>query len=183
MEWSTSSEPWRHHYFWSFQLHESKQFPSSKTSFWLAFLLLATKILADSENKMASQRVSDQAATIQASSSEHKLSATRTALPLNKTWSLFECVCVCVCACACTQSCLTLCIPMVCSPPGSSLHGIFQARILEQFAISYSRWSSWPKDRTRVSCISCIGKQILTHLGSPGKPVDMIPFYKSCLLS
>ena len=98
MEWSMSSEPWRHHYFWSFQLHEPKQFPSSETSFWLAFLLLATKILADSENKMASQRVSDQAATIQASSSGYKLSATRTALPLNKTWSLFECVCVCVCA-------------------------------------------------------------------------------------
>ena len=39
----------------------------------------------------------------------------------------------------CTQSCLTLCGPMDCSPPGSSAHGIFQARILEWVAISYSR--------------------------------------------
>ena len=162
-----SSEPWRHHYFWSFQLHEPKQFPSSKTSFWLAFLLFATKILADSENKMASQRVSDQAATIQASSSGYKLSATRTALPLNKTWSLFECVCVC----ARTQSCLTLCIPMDCSPPGSSLHIIIQARILDQVAISYARGSFRCRDQTWGACDSCIGGQILhhwaSHLGSP----------------
>ena len=40
------------------------------------------------------------------------------------------------------------------SLPGSSVHGIFQARILEQVAISFSRASSWPKDRTLVSCIA-----------------------------
>ena len=40
------------------------------------------------------------------------------------------------------------------SPPGSSVHGILQARILEWVAISYSRGSSWPKDRTWVSCIA-----------------------------
>ena len=37
--------------------------------------------------------------------------------------------------------------------PGSSVHGIFQARILERVAISFSRGSSWPRDRTRVSCL------------------------------
>ena len=42
-------------------------------------------------------------------------------------------------ACVCAQSCLTLCIPMDCSPPGSAVHGLFQARIIEQVAISYSR--------------------------------------------
>ena len=42
----------------------------------------------------------------------------------------------------CAQSCLTLCDPVDCSPPGSSVHGIFQARILEQVTISYSRGSS-----------------------------------------
>ena len=49
-----------------------------------------------------------------------------------------------------TQSCLTLCNPS--SLPGSSVHGIFQARILEWFAISFSRGSSWPRDWTQVSC-------------------------------
>ena len=52
-----------------------------------------------------------------------------------------------------TQSCPTLCNPMDCSPPGSSIHGIFQTRILEWVAISFSRGSSQPRDRTPVSCI------------------------------
>ena len=43
---------------------------------------------------------------------------------------------------------LWLCNPMVCSPPGSSIHGIFQARVLEWVAISFSRESSWPRDQT-----------------------------------
>ena len=51
------------------------------------------------------------------------------------------------------QSCLTLCDPMDCSLPGSSIHGILQARILEWVAISFSRRSSRPRDWTRVSCI------------------------------
>ena len=42
--------------------------------------------------------------------------------------SLLRCVCVCVCACVHTQSCLTLCDPMDCAPPASSVHGILQAR-------------------------------------------------------
>ena len=58
-------------------------------------------------------------------------------------WPHGVCVCVCVCARACTcmsaHSYLTLCNPMDCSPPGSSVHGIFQARILEWVAISSSR--------------------------------------------
>ena len=51
------------------------------------------------------------------------------------------------------QSCLTLCDPMDCSLLGSSIHGIFQAGILEWVAISFSRGSSQPRDRTRVSRI------------------------------
>ena len=50
-----------------------------------------------------------------------------------------------------TQSCPTLCDPMDYSLPGSSIHGIFQARILEWVAISFSRRSSWPRDWTWVS--------------------------------
>ena len=51
------------------------------------------------------------------------------------------------------QSCPTLCNPMDCSPPGSSVHGIFQAWVLEWVAISFSRGSSRPRDQTQVSCI------------------------------
>ena len=60
-----------------------------------------------------------------------------------------------------TQSCLNLCNPMDCSPPGSSAHVICQTRILEWVAISFSKESSQPRDQTGVSCISCIGRWIL----------------------
>ena len=52
------------------------------------------------------------------------------------------------------QSCLTLCDPMDCSLPGSSIHGIFQTRILKWVAISFSRESSQLRDKTQVSCIA-----------------------------
>ena len=52
------------------------------------------------------------------------------------------------------QSCLTLCDPMDCSPPGSFVHGILQMRIQEWVVISYSRRSSWPRDQTQVSWIA-----------------------------
>ena len=104
------------------------------------------------------------------------------------------CVCVCVCVCLVTQSCPTLCDPMNCSLPGSSIHGdspgknswlschallqgIFPTQglnpglprcswildhlshqgspwILEWAAYPFSRGSSWPRNRTRVSCIA-----------------------------
>ena len=53
----------------------------------------------------------------------------------------------------CVQSCPTLCGSMNCRPPGSSVYGISQARILEWVAIASSRGSSWPRDQTHVSCI------------------------------
>ena len=61
------------------------------------------------------------------------------------------------------QPCLTLCDPMDCSPPGSSLHGIHHARILEWVAMPSSRGSSQIWDRTHVSCVSCFGRQVLYH--------------------
>ena len=70
--------------------------------------------------------------------------------------------------CSVTQLCPTPCGPMDCSLPGSS--GIFQERILGQVAISSFRGSFRPRDRTYVSCVSCIGRRILyhwCHLGSP----------------
>ena len=61
------------------------------------------------------------------------------------------------------QSCPILCHPKDCSPPGSSVHGIFQARILEWVAISFSRGSSWPRDWAHISCVSCTAGRFFTH--------------------
>ena len=70
------------------------------------------------------------------------------------------------CSCLVTKSCPTLCDLMDSSPPGFSVHGSLQARILEWVAISFSRGFSRPRDGT---CISCIGRWILTT-EPPGKP-------------
>ena len=75
------------------------------------------------------------------------------------SWSISVCVCVCVCVCA--QLYPVLCNPIDWSPPGSSVHGIFRGRILEQIAISFSKGSSWCRDQICVSCVSCIGRRIL----------------------
>ena len=65
------------------------------------------------------------------------------------------------------QSCLILCDPMDCSPLGSSVHGILQARIPEWVAIPFSRGSFWLRDQTQFACI---GRQILCHLNHEGSP-------------
>ena len=65
--------------------------------------------------------------------------------------------------CLVTQSCLTLCDPIECNPPGFPVHGVLHARIVERVAIPFSRRSSLPRNRTRVSYISCIGKWVLYH--------------------
>ena len=62
-----------------------------------------------------------------------------------------------------------LCDAMDCSPPGSSVHGISQVRILEWIAISFSRGSSLIKDWT---CVSCISRQILYQ--GIGQPLDWV---------
>ena len=77
------------------------------------------------------------------------------------------------------QSCTTLCDPMDCSLPGSPIHGILQARILEWVAISFSRGSSQPRDQTQVSQIAGRlyplshqripdGKESACNTGDPG---------------
>ena len=80
------------------------------------------------------------------------------------------CVCVCVHARAHVhaQSCPILCDSLDCSLTGSSVHGIFQARILNWVAISYSRGSSWSRDRIHVPCI---GRRILYHHASWENPL------------
>ena len=59
------------------------------------------------------------------------------------------------------QSCSTHSNLMDCSPPGSSIHGVFQARIVEWVVISFSRGSSQLRDQTGVSYVSCIGRWVL----------------------
>ena len=61
------------------------------------------------------------------------------------------------------QSWQTLCRPMECSPPGSSVHGILQGRILAWVAISFSRRSSQPKGRTCISYVSSTGRKVCFH--------------------
>ena len=56
-----------------------------------------------------------------------------------------------------------LSVTLDCSLPGSSVHGILQARVLEWVAIFYPRGFPWPRDWTHVSYVSCIGKQVLYH--------------------
>ena len=67
------------------------------------------------------------------------------ATELNWTYFYYYC-------CSDAQLCLTLCDPVNCSLPGSSVHGILQARILEWVAVPSSRGSSWPRDQTHISC-------------------------------
>ena len=75
------------------------------------------------------------------------------------------CVSVCVSAHSVIQSRLTFWNPIVCRLPGSSVHRIFQARILKPFAISYSRQSSQPKDGAwSLASTSLPGRFLLSHL-------------------
>ena len=81
--------------------------------------------------------------------------------------------------CVCTksiQSCPTLCHLMDRSPPGTSVHGILQARILEWVAMTSSRGSSRPRDRTCVSCDSCTAGRFFT--AEPREfLLHLIPFF------
>ena len=82
--------------------------------------------------------------------------------------------------CSATQSCPTLCDPVDCNPPGSFVHGILRAKILESVAISFTRASSLPRDRTHIPCIA--GRFFTTE--PPGKPLLHCsgPVFKSRLL-
>ena len=82
------------------------------------------------------------------------------------------------------QLCLTLCNPNDCSPPGSSVHGILQARILEWVAILVFRGSFWPEDRTWVSCIAgrfftiWVTREALDYLGGSQIQWQVLLIYK-----
>ena len=87
-------------------------------------------------------------------------------------------VCVCVCMCVyvlAAQSCLILCDPTDYSLPGSSVHGILQARVLEWVAIPLVRGSSQPKDRTQVSHIA--GRLFTTFRKALDKAINKVPVF------
>ena len=74
---------------------------------------------------------------------------------------------MCVCVCSVVQFCPSLCDPVDCSLTGSSVHGSYQAGLLEWVAMPSSTGSSWPRDQT---CVSCTDRHVLYHshhLGSP----------------
>ena len=78
------------------------------------------------------------------------------------------------CAVLALQSCLTLFDPTNCSPQGSLVTGILQARIPELVAIPFSKGSSWPRGKNLISQVSCFGRQVLypqRHLRSPSQSV------------
>ena len=84
----------------------------------------------------------------------------------------------CSSTCSVPQLGLTRCDPKDSSPPGSSVPGIFQARILEWAAVSSSRGSFLPRVQTHISCVSCIGRWILYHCApweAPSKWVKLSP--------
>ena len=68
--------------------------------------------------------------------------------------------------------CATLFDPMDYSPPGSYVHGLFQARILEWVAIFYSKGSSRPRDQICISCVSCNGRWIPYHCATWEAPLS-----------
>ena len=79
------------------------------------------------------------------------------------------------------ESCPALCDPMNCSPPGSSVLGIFQARILEWVAISFSRGSPPHRDQNFISCTGLFPRWILYHWCRLGCPFCFILFFKCSL--
>ena len=72
------------------------------------------------------------------------------------------------------QWCLTLCSPINYCPPGSSVHGILQARILEQVAMPFSRVFSQPRDPAHISYVSCIGRWVFYHQCCLGSPIPSL---------
>ena len=105
--------------------------------------------------------------TIKATRAKTHILGSCNSLPFVLQFNHFSKIYYISCCCLVTKSCLTLCYPMDCSLPGSSVHGISQARVLEWVAISFSKGSFQPRDQTLISCLA--GRFFTTE--SPGKPI------------
>ena len=102
----------------------------------------------------------------QVCSMDQEQSAFRVLFAFSSKWGPWSCYC----CYAVTKSSPTLWNPMDCSPPGSSVHWIFQTRILEWVVISFFRGSSQPMDQT---CVSCVAGGFFTT-EPPGKPLKHV---------
>ena len=103
------------------------------------------------------------------------LGASQTTLSSLKLSPMYEC--------SVTKSCPTLCNPMDCSPPGSSIHRVSQSRIPEWVAISFSTGSCQSRDQTHVvSWVSCVGLRFLYQL-SHGKSSEFFHKVSVCFLA
>ena len=110
-------------------------------------------------DRMLVERSSNQITSLQTSVPHLKTCAVH--MPWCRWWLVLPSVCLCVCAQS-LQSCLTPCDPMDCNPPGSSVHGILQGRVLEWVAKPSSRESFQPRNQTHASCISCTAGKFFT---------------------
>ena len=128
---------------------------------WLPLGLLTDQVSRWKECQARSPQTS-----IVLTQNSHHLSHV-SALPCSCLWSISRAL-ICLFLMCCVQSCPALCDPMDFSLPGFSVHGIFQASILEMVVISFSRQSSWPRGWTHVSCVSCIGRWFLYQLNHQG---------------
>ena len=96
---------------------------------------------------------------------------------LIQSYHMHECVCTQL-----LQAGLTVCNPADHRPPGSSAHGILQARIPEWVAMPSSRGSSRPRDQSCISYIPCIGRHVLYPLAPPEKSTQVYIFIKFLLV-
>ena len=139
--------------------------PGKNTGVGCHFLLQCMKVKSESEVAQLCLTFSDPMDCSLPGSSVHGIFQARVlewgAIAFSSTSTYSNYSLYAVLACSVTSS-LTLCNPMDCSPPGS-VCGILQAIILEQVAISSSKGYSLPRDPTQVSCVSCVGRQILSH--------------------
>ena len=123
-------------------------------------------IIASQENPNTSKTVEASPAELSVLWSDNPDIETVGQIATSETWT------ACCCCCLVTQLCLTLCDSTDCNLPGSSVHGIFWAGIPEWVAISFSKGSSQPRDGTRISWVSCIGRRVLYHWATWEAPAE-----------
>ena len=136
--------------------------PGKNTGVGCHFLLQCMKVKSKSEVTQSCPTLLDPMDCSLPGSSAHGIFQARVLEWVAIAFSGVSHIVSSICACMSIQLCLTLTDPMDCSLPGSSVHGILQARILVLGAIPFSRGSSQPKE-IGISFVPCIDRQILYH--------------------
>ena len=156
---STLHMRWPKYWSFSFSIIPSKEHPGLISLEWTVWISLQSKGLSRvfsnttvQKHKLTKIKHKEQILKV----AREKQQITQKGIPMRITADLST-------ESEVAQSCPTLCNPIDCSPPGSSAHGIFQARVLEWVAIFFSRGFSQPRDRICISGVSHIGGWILYH--------------------